>query len=143
MKIVSVRIENFRCFKNETIAFDDYSCFVGPNGSGKSTVLAALNVFFRQYKDSKTDLSKLSVDDFHHKNVKQPIKITVTFSSLSEQAKNDLTNYVRQDRLIVSCVAKYDAGSERAEVKQYGNRLGMNKFRNILRLINPTLVPMI
>jgi predicted ATP-dependent endonuclease of OLD family len=124
-----VRIENFRGFKDETIFFNDYSCFVGPNGSGKSTVLAALNVFFRQYKDSKTDLSKLSVEDFHHKDVSQSIKITVTFSDLSEQAKSDLSDYVRHDKLIVSSIAKYDAGLERAEVKQYGNRLGMNEFR--------------
>ncbi len=78
MKIESVRIENFRGYKDETIRLGDYSCFVGPNGAGKSTILTALNVFFRQYKDSKTDLSKLSADDFHHKNVKEPIRITVT-----------------------------------------------------------------
>lgn len=129
MKIESVRIENFRGFKDEVISFNDYSCFVGPNGSGKSTVLAALNVFFRQYKDSKTDLSKLSAEDFHHKNVSQPIRITVTFHDLSDQAKSDLSDYVRQDRLIVSSIARYDAGTERAEVKQYGNRLGIDDFR--------------
>lgn len=128
MKIESVRIENFRGFRDETITFNDYSCFVGPNGSGKSTVLAALNVFFRQYKDSKTDLSKLSAEDFHHKNVTLPIKITVTFADLSEQAKKDLSDYVRQDKLIVSSIAKYDASSERAEVKQHGSRLGMDEF---------------
>ena len=64
MKLESVRIQNFRSFKDETINFDNYNCFVGPNGAGKSTVMNALNVFFRQHKDSKTDLSKLSVDDF-------------------------------------------------------------------------------
>ena len=48
MKIESVRIENFRGFKDETIEFDNYSCLVGPNGAGKSTILAAMNVFFRQ-----------------------------------------------------------------------------------------------
>lgn len=47
MKIKTVKIENFRSFKNETIDFDNYNCFVGPNGAGKSTVLNALNVFFR------------------------------------------------------------------------------------------------
>lgn len=129
MKIESVRIENFRGFKDETISFDDYTCFVGPNGAGKSTVLAALNIFFRQYKDSKTDLSKLSIDDFHHKDGSKPIKITVTFSNLSVQAKKDLADYVRQDKLIISSIAKYDAGTERAEVQQYGNRLGMEAFR--------------
>lgn len=129
MKIESVRIENFRGFKDETINFDDYSCFVGPNGAGKSTILAAMNVFFRQHKDSKTDLSKLSADDFHHKNVSEPIRITVTFHKLSSQAEADLSDYVRQGKLIVSAVAKYDPGIERAEVRQFGNRLGMEKFR--------------
>ena len=38
MKIESVRIENFRSFKDETIRFDNYTCFVGANGTGKSTV---------------------------------------------------------------------------------------------------------
>tara|TARA_Y100000589_G_scaffold308944_1_gene325949 strand:+ start:1288 stop:3216 length:1929 start_codon:yes stop_codon:yes gene_type:complete len=129
MKIESVRIENFRGFKDETIEFDNYSCLVGPNGAGKSTILAAMNVFFRQYKDSKTDLSKLSVDDFHHKNVENPIKITVTFSNLSEGAKSDLSDYFRQEKLVVSSVARYDPVSERAEVRQYGNRLGIDAFR--------------
>ncbi len=61
MRINNLRIENFRGFKDETVSLDRYCCFVGANGAGKSTVLAALNVFFRQYGDSKTDLSKLSV----------------------------------------------------------------------------------
>ena len=129
MRIESVRIENFRGFKDQIIHLGDYSCFVGPNGAGKSTIMTALNVFFRQYKDSKTDLSKLSADDFHHKNVSDPIKITVTFSCLSNQAKTDLADYVRQDKLIVSAIAKYDPGLERAEVRQFGNRLGMEEFR--------------
>lgn len=129
MKIESVRIQNFRTFKDETIFFDNYTCFVGPNGSGKSTVMNALNVFFRQYRDSKTDLSKLSIDDFHHKNVDEPISITVTFKDLSDQAIQDLSDYVRQDRLIVTAKAEFDEGTERAEVKQYGNRLGMIEFK--------------
>lgn len=129
MKIESVRIENFRSFKDETIALDDYSCFVGANGAGKSTILAALNVFFRQYKDSKTDLSKLSADDFHHRDVTTPIRITVTFSNLSEQAEKDLSDYVRQGKLIVSAVANYDPATERAEVRQLGSRLGIEDFR--------------
>ena len=96
MKIVTVRIQNFRGFKDETIEFNDYTCFVGHNGSGKSTVLAALNVFFRQYKDSRTDLSRLTVDDFHHKNVDEPIQITVTFTGLSPEAVADLAGYERE-----------------------------------------------
>ena len=129
MKIESVKIENFRSYKDETIVFDDYTCFVGPNGAGKSTVFNALNIFFRQYKDSKTDLSKLTIHDFHHKETANDIRITVIFKELSEAAKESLSDYVRQEKLIVTAVAKYDPATERAEVKQYGNRLGFTEFR--------------
>ncbi len=129
MKIESLRIENFRAFKDETIEFNDYTSFVGPNGVGKSTVFHALNLFFRQSKDSQTDLLKLSANDFHHANTSQPIRITVTFSSLSDQAKEDLADYVRQEKLIVTAVADYDTITEKADVKQFGNRLGMEEFR--------------
>lgn len=129
MKIESVRIENFRSYKDELIILDDYTCFVGPNGAGKSTIFYALNIFFRQFKDSKTDLSKLSESDFHHKETHNDIKITVTFKDLSGQAKLDLADYVRQEKLIVSAIAKFDSSTERAEVKQFGNRLGIDNFR--------------
>ncbi|GAA3573454.1 ATP-dependent nuclease [Snuella lapsa] len=129
MKIESLRIENFRAFKDEIIEFDDYTSFVGPNGVGKSTVFHALNLFFRQSKDSQTDLLKLSANDFHHANISQPIRITVTFSALSDQAKEELADYVRQDKLIITAIAVYDAITEKADVKQFGNRLGMEEFR--------------
>lgn len=129
MKINSVRIENFRSFKDETIYLDNYTCFVGSNGAGKSTLQNALNVFFRQYKDSKTDLSKLLIDDFHHKDVSKPIQITVEFSELSHEAKRELSAYVRQEKLIITAKAEYDETTQRAEVKQYGNRFVIEDFR--------------
>lgn len=129
MKIESIRIENFRSFKDETVTFDNYSCFVGANGAGKSTILYALNVFFRQSKDSQTNVLQLSEDDFHHKNIADPIKITVTFSELSAQAKIDLKDYVRQEKLIVTASAEYIKENNNAKVRQYGNRLGFEEFR--------------
>ena len=129
MKIESVRIENFRSFKDETINLDDYNCFVGANGSGKSTVLYALNVLFRQFKDSQTDLTKLSEEDFHHKNTDKPVRITVTFTDLSEKAKEDLSHYVRQDKLIVIATAKFNKSTGTAEVEQHGIRMGFEEFK--------------
>jgi len=129
MKIESVRIENYRSFKDETIFFDDYTCFVGPNGVGKSTVLNALNVFFKQSKDCKTDFNRLSEEDYHHKNTKEPIKITITFKDLSDDAKIDFKSYVRLDKLIVSSEAKFQKELGCGEVKQYGSRLGINDFK--------------
>lgn len=129
MKIETIKIENFRAYKEELIEFDDYTSFVGPNGVGKSTVFHALNLFFRQNKDSQTDLLKLSANDFHHSDTSKEIKITVTFSSLSDEAREELADYVRQDKLVVTAVAKYDTVLERAYVKQFGNRIGMEEFR--------------
>src|SRR5690606_22982356 len=44
-------------------------------------------------------------------------------------AKQDLSDYVRQERLVVTAKAEFDEGTERAEVKQFGNRLGMTEFK--------------
>lgn len=107
MKIESVRIQNFRGFEDETIPFEDHTCFVGHNGEGKSTVLGALSIFFQE-TSSVTDVAVLSAEDFHNGNTKQPIEITVTFQELSDAAKSALSHYVRQDRLVVTAVATFD-----------------------------------
>lgn len=129
MKIQTIRIQNFRGFCDETITLNDYTCLVGRNGSGKSTVLYALNLFFRQYKDTATDLSRLTEDDFHHKRTDLPIRITVTFGDLSPEARADLKDYVRQDLLTITAQAEYDRATRRALVTQHGSRLGVQAFR--------------
>src|SRR5215470_9911203 len=101
MKVESVRIKNFRSFNDEIIPFHDYTCLVGPNGAGKSTVLHALNLFFRETSDTPTDLINLDEQDFHNGNVKEPIEITVTFTALSDKAKQELKAYFRQDRVVI------------------------------------------
>lgn len=128
MKIIKLKIENFRSYKNQEVDISDYSCFIGANSSGKSTVINALNLFFRENKNSQTDLIKLSEDDFHHKNISDPIKITVTFGELTEQAKRDLAAYVRQDELTITAEATYDVESGNAVVKQYGQRKVIAEF---------------
>ena len=87
MKIKSIRLENFRSFRDETINLNKYSCFVGPNGAGKSSVLAALNVFFQEKASSATDISKLTDEDYFCKETANPIHITVTFDDLSQEAQ--------------------------------------------------------
>ena len=128
MKIESVRIENLRVFRDEVIPFDNYSCLVGPNGSGKSTVLCALNIFFRDTKDSQTDLLHLEEEDFYRKITTNPIKITVTFVDLSTEAQEDFKDYFRHGQLVISSIAKFDSVTGRAVVKQYGNRKGIRQF---------------
>ena len=108
MKIESVRIENLRSFAEVTVPFDNYTCLVGPNGAGKSTILCALNIFFRESENVATDLIQLDIEDFHRKKTEKPIRVTVTFVDLSEEAQQDFADYFRQEKLVVSAVATFD-----------------------------------
>ena len=136
MKLAEVRIENFRSFKDYTIPLEDYTCLVGPNGSGKSAVLMALNVFFRNNDSTVTDVLNLTREDFHHENVQEPVKITITFEDLpseddplvSQEAKELLELYARHGKLVLFAEAKWDEVTQMAPVKQYGSRLVMEEF---------------
>ena len=128
MRLSSIRIENFRSFKDETISFDDFTCLVGPNGGGKSTILMALNLFFRNSVPNN-NLLLLTKDDFHHGNISDPVKITLTFEDLSPEAQNDFKSYYRQGKLIVSAKAIWDSVIQNAPVVQYGSRLVMSDFK--------------
>lgn len=47
MRLVQLKITNFRCFKDQTtISFDDLTVIVGKNDAGKSSLFDALNIFF-------------------------------------------------------------------------------------------------
>lgn len=128
MRIQEVDIINFRALTAEKVIFNDYTCLVGPNGAGKSTVLAALKVFFRDSTDG-ADLT-LSEQDFHLRNTNQPIVITVKFCDLEEAAQNDFAHYYRHGLLIVSAIATWDAATATAQVKQFGQRMGMEDFKS-------------
>lgn len=74
MRIKSVKIKNFRCFKDETtIVFDSiWTSLIGKNGTGKTAVLEAIRL--------ATNFSggKVKADDFYFDS--DPIEITVEFS---------------------------------------------------------------
>ncbi len=127
MRLAKLRIKNFRCFKEQEVLLDAYSCLVGANGSGKSTILMALNVFFRN-TSAPSDVINLQDEDFHMKVTSEPIEITCVFVDLNEDAKNDLKAYVRQNELSVTAKATWDAATSRAEVKQVGIRKVIRAF---------------
>lgn len=127
-------MKNLRCIKDSVVTLDAYTCLVGPNGAGKSTILHALNIFFRHVEDANTDVTSLTAEDFHLHDTTRPIEITVTFGEVTRAAEQDFTEYVRQGKLIISAVATYDSRSSRAEVKQFGQRLGMAAFKPFFKL---------
>lgn len=136
MRLKTLQIKNYRAFRDETVRFNDYTVLVGPNGVGKSTVLSALNVLFREKENAATDTTMLEEQDFYGGNIDEPIEIIATFHQLTDAAKEDLSDYVRQEQLIVAAVATYDRGSRRAEVKQYGERLGLAPFAGFFKAQN-------
>ncbi len=60
MKIVSVRIKNFRGYRDEvTIKIDNLTALIGKNDAGKSTILDMLEIFFNDEKKiDKNDVNK-------------------------------------------------------------------------------------
>lgn len=84
MKIESIKIKNFRSYKEETvICFDDLTVLVGRNDIGKSTILEALDIFFNDgngvIKIDKTDLNIQASRNGDNETV-----ISVCFSELPE-----------------------------------------------------------
>jgi predicted ATP-dependent endonuclease of OLD family len=101
---------------------------VGPNGTGKSAILMALNVFFQENTSTVTDVRTLSEEDFHHKNTKKPIRITVTLEDISKAAQEEFSLYYRQGKLVIFAEAAWDDNTQSAPVKHFGSRLVMSEF---------------
>lgn len=58
MKIASLRIRNFRGYRDSSIIkFDGLTAFIGKNDAGKSTILEALEIFFNVKKIDKGDVN--------------------------------------------------------------------------------------
>lgn len=77
MKISSVKLQNFRSYKDEVeIKFNDFTALIGKNDAGKSTVLEALDIFFN---DAKIDKDDINVEN---RNDNAKITISVCFTDL-------------------------------------------------------------
>lgn len=94
MKLHSVKLKNFRSYKEETeIKIDDLTVFVGKNDIGKSTILEALDVFFNDGKGN--GVIKLDKDDINKSALAESdniISITAVFSELPNSIIIDSTN---------------------------------------------------
>ena len=89
MRIVSVRIKNFRGYRDEvTIKIDDLTAFIGKNDAGKSTILDMLEIFFND--DKKID--KNDVNKTCRANNELEIVFAVRFSDLPPEIDIDAGN---------------------------------------------------
>lgn len=94
MKLHSIKLKNFRSYKDETeIIIDDLTVFVGKNDIGKSTILEALDIFFNDGKGN--GVIKLDKDDINKTALLEEDKdiyITAVFSDLPTSIIIDATN---------------------------------------------------
>lgn len=83
MQIKSVKIKNFRCFKDEIVVnFDGkWTSLVGKNGTGKTAVLEAIRLATNFYSD------RVKADDFYTDS--KPIEIVVEFDNYFLYKLND------------------------------------------------------
>ena len=59
MKLVRLRLKNFRCYKDEIpVDFVDLTAFIGRNDVGKSSVMDALDIFLNDGVPDKNDATK-------------------------------------------------------------------------------------
>lgn len=125
MKIVQVKIKNFRSYKDEVkVDFGSLTAFVGKNDVGKSTILEALDVFFGGgvIKLDKNDVNKICA-----KNEDLNIQIAVVFDNFPQEIILDDSNptNLRDEYLLnkdgkLEIIKKYsNAGKERVFIRAH------------------------
>ena len=119
MKIHSIKIRNFRSYKNEVeIELNNLTALVGKNDIGKSTILEALDIFFNDgngvVKIDKTDVNVLDSRNGDNETV-----ISVCFSNLPELIVIDSTvqtkladEYMLNSDGLLEVVKKYKSGGK-------------------------------
>lgn len=119
MKIESLKIKNFRSYKEEsTISFNNLTAFVGKNDIGKSTILEALDIFFNDgngvSKIEKSDLNTYALANGDNETV-----ISVCFSELPASIIIDSTvqtalasEYMLNSDGLLEVVKKYKSGGK-------------------------------
>lgn len=78
MRLVKLKLENFRCYRNEiTVDFADMTAIVGRNDVGKSAIMEALAIFFEE--------TKLDKDDACQSGDRKAVRITCEFDDMPEK----------------------------------------------------------
>ena len=91
MKLKTLRIRNFRCYKSIEIDVDSMHAMVGINGAGKSTVLRAMDFLFNP--SSK----RVNEESFYFKDPALRIEVEGVFVDLNADEHQALSPYLRPD----------------------------------------------
>ena len=142
MRLVQLKVSNFRCFKDETaVDLDDLVVLIGKNDSGKSSLLDAMNIFFNGVPEQ---------DDLCVQAIDKKLSITCVFDDFPDQlvidelfptdlASEYLLNLDRKLEIkkVFSC-----SGSGKvkpASVFARANHPSANQYNDLLTLTNTKL----
>ena len=89
---MKIRLENFRCFKNQTFDFSKYNILIGENNSGKSSILKLMILLFQSLNKTEHNLTfNYAVDlgtyedNIYLKNSNLPLIFEFTISNIDYQ----------------------------------------------------------
>ena len=94
MRLESIRVQNYRSIRDATLALDPLTVLVGANGAGKSSFVKALELFW-------SERPAVVVEDYHYRNVENPIKVTLSFGNMSKAEQGVFELYSPDGRLVV------------------------------------------
>ena len=113
MLIKSIHVENYRSILSETLNLDNLTIMVGANGAGKSTFLRAIELFY-------SPSPAVTADDFFA-GVSTEIVISITYTKLSNKAKERFAKYLSEDELTVEMIVSWN--NEKPNISYHGSRL--------------------
>jgi len=136
MKIVNVKVKNFRSIESEEIDFSNFNILVGQNNHGKTNFFEALRWFFRGFNrmEGKEDL-------VFFENSDDEISVEIKFTGL-QQAISNMTNTAKQtalvnifgedtDEITIRRTTEFDDGKKRQlynpEIRGWANTMGVDK----------------
>ncbi|WP_288549719.1 ATP-dependent endonuclease [uncultured Bifidobacterium sp.] len=150
MKFKKVFIENFRNFEKIEVNISNKNIFFGLNDIGKTNFLYAMRYVF----DRNTRRNGFLDSDFHKKNVKEPIKITVVIDisdiddSDNQKLRSQLKGAIRSNHtdVFIQLIAEYNAqdltampimywGDDQShlyEIKQRGYSYDIDRIFNVI-----------
>ncbi|KUG17087.1 putative atp-dependent endonuclease of the old family [hydrocarbon metagenome] len=127
MYISRIRIQNYRCFQDNTINFNQgLNIIIGENNAGKTTVLKALQLVF-----NRPNTEKPTVEDFYRKipSLEEPpeIKITVTIKETPDESPTDKA-------VIATWLTKISSPWEATlTYKFFLPEININKYKEIIK----------
>lgn len=138
MKLIKLKIRNFRCYKDEVeIKIDDLTTIIGKNDIGKSTILEALEIFFNN------DLVKIDPSDANVYSTDNKVVITCEFEDLPDKIVLDSSSEttLKDDFLLTKdgtlrITKEFDCGKSSVPIEVFitANHPTAAGFDNLLEL---------